>query len=89
MHLRIGIEIIGYLFFRNESIRVAREIHVWKAIVPSGTICNQRIPTHRPPTLGNPSSFEDDMLHAAFGKMLAHSHTSLPGPDDKRVDYLN
>ncbi len=85
----IGDEVIGDLFLGHEGVGGGVELHAGKAVMPGGTVGDQRIPPLGAPAFGDPAALEHQMRDTGAAQMLAHGDACLAGTDDKRVDLVN
>jgi hypothetical protein len=84
---RVGLEVIGDLILASEPVRIESfELHIREAVVPGGTIGDQRIPAAGTPAFGDAVALQHEMWHTESAQVFAHCHASLTRAYDQRVD---
>src|SRR5262249_54812017 len=92
--LGIGDEIVCNGFLGRKVVRANAWVDIAerktrKAIMPSRTVRNQRVPPFRAPAFGNPVPLQNQMRHPVCAQMFAHSQPGLSTADYSRVNLFN
>ncbi len=82
--LGVGSKVIGDLVFGRETVSTnIGKLEVRKSVVPRRAVRDQRIPTLRTPTLGDPAAFDDEVRQVASRQLPTHCQPGLPSADDQ------
>ena len=84
--LGVGAEVVGDLILGRERVGVDVELQSGEAVVPCGTVGDQRIPSPRAPAFGYAITLEYEVVDSLCGEMLTHRDTCLARAHDEHLD---
>jgi len=86
----IGGEVVGDPVLRREGVGVqVGELEAGEPVMPGRAVGDQRIPSLRPPPLGDPPAFEDQVRHVVAAQVLARGDPRLSAADDQRLHLFD
>lgn len=89
-HSGVVFEILRHPFLGREGLGgQVLELQAGKAVMPGGTVGNQRIPALGPPAFGDALAFKHEVGDAHVGQMFAHGNAGLSPANDEGVGFFD
>src|ERR1700722_13999723 len=88
-HLRVVEKIIGDALLWHKAVGIgAGKGHARKTIMPSWTICDQRVPPSGAPAFGDTAPFKHEVRHFALAQVFTHGESRLAPTHDQGIYFF-